>query len=135
MFTNFSVLPLRLASCAGFFFAFLGLAGAAWFAVNKLRHPDLPVGWASQIVSLFVVSGVQLFALGMIGEYLGRLFLKDNGQPQFVVRERYHCQDQASTSTETSCGAGVPPAQAAGRPAQAAGTAAPQELRKRSEAA
>jgi hypothetical protein len=44
------------------------------------------------IVSLFVTSGVQLFALGMIGEYLGRLFLKDSGQPQFVVRERYHCQ-------------------------------------------
>ena len=104
MFTNFSVLPLRLASCAGFVFAFLGLAGAAWFTVDKLRHPDLPVGWASLIVSLFVVSGVQLFALGMIGEYLGRLFLKDNGQPQFVVREHYHCHDrgQASKSRESA---------------------------------
>jgi undecaprenyl-phosphate 4-deoxy-4-formamido-L-arabinose transferase len=102
MFTNFSVLPLRLASCAGFLFAFLGLVGAACFTVDKLRHPDLPMGWASLIVSLFVVSGVQLFALGMIGEYLGRLFLKDNGQPQFVVRERHHCQDQARKSSEAA---------------------------------
>jgi undecaprenyl-phosphate 4-deoxy-4-formamido-L-arabinose transferase len=39
------------------------------------------------ICSLFVIGGVQLFALGMIGEYLGRLFLKMSGQPQFVVRE------------------------------------------------
>jgi undecaprenyl-phosphate 4-deoxy-4-formamido-L-arabinose transferase len=104
MFTSFSVLPLRLASCAGFFFAFLGLVGAGCFAVEKLRHPDLPVGWASLIVSLFVVSGVQLFALGMIGEYLGRLFLKETGQPQFVVRERYHCQrqDHARTRSEAA---------------------------------
>jgi undecaprenyl-phosphate 4-deoxy-4-formamido-L-arabinose transferase len=104
MFTSFSVLPLRLASCAGFFFAFLGLVGAGCFAVEKLRHPDLPVGWASLIVSLFVVSGVQLFALGMIGEYLGRLFLKETGQPQFVVRERYHCQrqNQARTRSEAA---------------------------------
>jgi undecaprenyl-phosphate 4-deoxy-4-formamido-L-arabinose transferase len=102
MFTSFSVLPLRLASCAGFFFAFLGLVGAGCFAVEKLRHPDLPVGWASLIVSLFVVSGVQLFALGMIGEYLGRLFLKDSGQPQFVVRQRYHCQDQVKKRREAA---------------------------------
>ena len=104
MFTNFSVLPLRLASCAGFVFAFFGLAGAVCFVVEKLRRPDLPVGWASLIVSLFVIGGVQLFALGMIGEYLGRLFLKDSGQQHFVVRERYHCrrQDQARKQSEAA---------------------------------
>jgi undecaprenyl-phosphate 4-deoxy-4-formamido-L-arabinose transferase len=87
MFTNFSVLPLRVATGAGFFFSLVGLVGAAVFAVEKLRNPDLPVGWASLACSLFVIGGVQLFALGMIGEYLGRLFLKMSGQPQFVVRE------------------------------------------------
>ena len=87
MFTNFSVVPLRIATVAGFFFSFLGLAGAMAFAVEKLRNPDLPVGWASLICSLFVIGGVQLFALGMIGEYLGRLFLKVGGQPQYVIRE------------------------------------------------
>jgi undecaprenyl-phosphate 4-deoxy-4-formamido-L-arabinose transferase len=87
MFTNFSVLPLRLASLAGLACSFLGLVTAVVFAIEKLRNPDLPAGWASLIVSLFVISGIQLFALGMIGEYLGRLFLKDSGRPQFVVRE------------------------------------------------
>ena len=43
------------------------------------------------IVSLFIIGGIQLFALGMIGEYLGRLFLKENGRPQFVVRETINC--------------------------------------------
>jgi len=87
MFTNFSVLPLRLASLAGLALSVLGLLTACAFAWEKLRDPSLPAGWASLIVSLFVISGVQLFALGMIGEYLGRLFLKDSGRPQFVVRE------------------------------------------------
>lgn len=87
MFTSFSVVPLRFATLVGFFLSLLGLGVAAAFAVEKLRNPELPVGWASLICSVFVIGGVQLFALGMIGEYLGRLFLKSNGQPQYVVRE------------------------------------------------
>ena len=91
MFTNFSILPLRVASIAGFAFAFVGLMLAVVFAIEKLRYPDLQAGWASLMCTLLVVSGVQLFALGMIGEYLGRLFLKDNGSPQFVVRDTVNC--------------------------------------------
>jgi polyisoprenyl-phosphate glycosyltransferase len=87
MFTSFSVVPLRIATLVGFVFSLLGLFGAAAFAIEKLRSPELPMGWASLICSLFVIGGVQLFALGMIGEYLGRLFLKSSGQPQFVIRE------------------------------------------------
>ena len=91
MFTNFSILPLRAASLAGLVFALLGLALAAGFVVEKLRHPELPAGWASLAVIVLTISGVQLFALGMIGEYLGRLFLQDNGTPIFVVRETVNC--------------------------------------------
>ncbi len=92
MFTNFSILPLRLASCAGLIFSVLGLIVAASFVIEKLRNPALPAGWASVIVSLLIIGGVQLFALGMIGEYLGRLFLKDSGRPQFVIREKLNCE-------------------------------------------
>ncbi len=86
MFTNFSVAPLRAATIIGFIFAGAGMAAALFFLVERLTHPDLPVGWASLIISLFVTSGVQLFAIGMVGEYLGRLFLKDAGRPQYIVR-------------------------------------------------
>ncbi len=92
MFTNFSVLPLRIASLAGFIFALLGLVIATAFLIEKLRNPQLPAGWASTIIILLVVSGVQLFAVGMIGEYLGRLFIKSNGSPQFVARETINCE-------------------------------------------
>lgn len=92
MFTNFSILPLRIATYLGFVFAFFGFLGAIIFFIEKLQDPELPVGWASLIVSLLVISGIQLFAIGMVGEYLGRLFLKDNGDPQFVIRNTVNCK-------------------------------------------
>jgi undecaprenyl-phosphate 4-deoxy-4-formamido-L-arabinose transferase len=52
----------------------------------------IPPGWASIIVSITLFSGIQLIVLGVIGEYLGRLFLTENRQPQFVVRETYGVQ-------------------------------------------
>ncbi|MBI3838532.1 MAG: glycosyltransferase family 2 protein [Planctomycetia bacterium] len=99
MFTNFSILPLRLASFAGLASSIAGLAVAAIFVVEKIYHPELPSGWASMIVSLFIIGGIQLFALGMIGEYLGRLFLKDNGRPQFVIREQLNCEPDLQANT------------------------------------
>lgn len=87
MFTNFSILPLRVASMMGLVVSAVGIIIAIAFTIEKLLNPDLPAGWASLVVSLFLIGGIQLFALGMIGEYLGRLFLKDNGSPQFVVKE------------------------------------------------
>jgi undecaprenyl-phosphate 4-deoxy-4-formamido-L-arabinose transferase len=87
MFINFSILPLRLALYLGFVFSFVGLVGAVLFIWERLSHPDLPVGWASVMVALLIFSGVQLLVLGLIGEFLGRLYLNQTGQPQFVIRE------------------------------------------------
>jgi len=87
MFTNFSILPLRAAVVLGLLLAAAGMVVAVLSFIERLRHPDLPRGWASLIISLMLLSGVQLVAIGMVGEYLGRLFLKDAGNPQFVVRQ------------------------------------------------
>lgn len=91
MFTNFSILPLRVASLAGMAFAIAGLGLAVLFVIEKLNNPEMPAGWTSIAVLLLVVSGVQLFTLGVIGEYLGRLFLKDSGSPMFVANETMNC--------------------------------------------
>jgi len=53
--------------------------------VQKLRQPDLPLGWASLIVSILFMGGLQLLALGAIGEYTGRVLLNVNNRPQYVV--------------------------------------------------
>lgn len=88
MFTSFSILPLRFASFLGLVVAALGAIAAGLFIFERLRNPELQVGWASLVVSVLLLGGVQLFSLGMLGEYLGRMFLKLGGEPQFIVRER-----------------------------------------------
>ncbi len=87
MFVNFSVMPLRLATFAGFALSFLGVIGAVWAAVDAIFFERTPPGWASLTVAVMLLSGVQLLILGLIGEYLGRLYLTVNRKPQAVVRE------------------------------------------------
>ena len=87
MFTNFSVLPLRIASFLGFVFALIGMLIGVFTLYERFLNPNLPVGWATIAVLCSILGGVQLMALGMIGEYLGRIFLGMNRQPQFVVRD------------------------------------------------
>ena len=84
--TSFSVLPLRLAMLAGGAMGVLGLVGAA-LVMAEAAGGSTPSGWASVMVVILLLSGVQFLILGMLGEYVGRTFLTDNGKPQGVVRE------------------------------------------------
>jgi undecaprenyl-phosphate 4-deoxy-4-formamido-L-arabinose transferase len=85
MFVNFSVMPLRIATFTGFAMSGLGLCGAIW-AVGEAIFEGTPPGWASLTVATLLLLGVQLIMLGIIGEYLGRLYLTVNRKPQSVVR-------------------------------------------------
>jgi len=84
---NFSVLPLRAATVLGFFIAIAGVA--AFVIVLWLWFEDRgPVyGWGWVMSALLVFSGTQLVMLGLIGEYVGRMFLTMNQRPQSIVRE------------------------------------------------
>lgn len=85
MATSFSVAPLRLASLAGIAFSLLGFLAAVVLIVDKLLHPGTVVGWTSLIVVVLIIGGVQLLALGVIGEYVGRVLLNVGNRPQFVI--------------------------------------------------
>jgi len=85
MATSFSVLPLRLASFMGLFFAFLSLVLIGVVLTQKMLNPELAAGWTSLMATVVFIGGVQMFCIGVIGEYLGRAYLKLNGKPQFVV--------------------------------------------------
>jgi undecaprenyl-phosphate 4-deoxy-4-formamido-L-arabinose transferase len=87
MFLNFSVMPLRLATLAGLAFGALGAIGAVFTTVEAIVSDKPPQGWASMMVAVLVLAGVQLVVIGMIGEYLGRMFLAVNRKPQYLVRE------------------------------------------------
>jgi undecaprenyl-phosphate 4-deoxy-4-formamido-L-arabinose transferase len=83
--TSFSVLPLRLATVAGTIMAVLGAVGAIGIIAESV-FVGTPPGFASIIVAIALIGGVQCLMLGIIGEYVGRAFLAAAGKPQSVVR-------------------------------------------------
>lgn len=86
MLLNFSVLPLRIGTITGVLLAGVGLVGFLGILLEAF-FTDTPRGWASMMAGVLTLAGVQLMMLGVIGEYLGRLFLTINKKPQFVVRD------------------------------------------------
>ena len=85
-FINFSVMPLRLATFLGLVLALAGLAGLGVIFYLRLTNKGPDYGWGSLMGALLVFSGTQLVMLGLIGEYIGRMFLAVNRRPQSVVR-------------------------------------------------
>jgi undecaprenyl-phosphate 4-deoxy-4-formamido-L-arabinose transferase len=86
MFVNFSVMPLRIATVTGFALSALGFFGFVWVVAEALISRT-PPGWASLTAATLLLLGVQLIMLGIIGEYLGRLYLTINRKPQSIVRD------------------------------------------------
>jgi undecaprenyl-phosphate 4-deoxy-4-formamido-L-arabinose transferase len=86
LFTNFSLLPLQLVSGCGVLTAGLGLLTALYYLVQYFRDNILVPGYASIIIAILVLGGAQLLALGIMGEYLGRLHLNVNRKPQYFER-------------------------------------------------
>ncbi len=84
--TNFSVLPLRLAIFAGVAMGMLGFLVAIIVIIEAIFF-ETPSGWASSMMLMLLIAGVQFTILGVMGEYVGRAFLSANGKPQGVVRE------------------------------------------------
>ncbi len=86
MFVNFSVMPLRMSSFMGSLFSVIGFIVAIMAIIESVVR-DTPPGWASVVAAVMIFSGIQLLMLGLIGEYLGRLFLMQQGKPQYAVRK------------------------------------------------
>ena len=89
MFTNFSIVPLRTVIFVGAVFGIIGLFLGVYTIFEKFMYPDLPIGFATITFSIFVFAGIQLIALGMIGEYIGRIFLSQNKKPQYTIKSRF----------------------------------------------
>lgn len=83
--TSFSILPLRLASLAGILVSIVGFSYATYLILRTLvEGVDVP-GYASIMVVMMFLGGVQLICLGFIGEYLGRLYVEAKGRPLYVI--------------------------------------------------
>ena len=86
-FTAFSVKPLRIATGIGILWAVLGILMGIRTVVRKLMNPAIPLGYSSMMAVLLFSTGMIMFMLGLIGEYIGRIYISLNKSPQFVIRD------------------------------------------------
>ena len=87
-FTAFSVKPLRLATMFGMLIAAGGFIYFIYTIIHKIINPQTPMGWTSTISIILIIGGAILFVLGMIGEYLGRVYLSLNKEPQYIIKDK-----------------------------------------------
>ncbi len=86
--TNFSDAPLKIASWSGIFFTFIAIAAMIFVFVRALVVENASVaGWPSTICIVLFVGGVQLFCLGMIGQYIGKIFRETKKRPVYIIRD------------------------------------------------
>jgi len=85
--TGFSTAPLRAATYVGFVTAMMAFAYGAWVVIKTLMWREPVPGWPTLMAVVLFLGGVQLIALGVIGEYLGRLYLESKQRPLYLVQE------------------------------------------------
>lgn len=85
--TSLSVKPLRLITGFGVIVALISFVGVIWALVTALSGNSVP-GWASMTCIVCFVSGVQLISLGIIGEYIGKIYMETKGRPRYIISER-----------------------------------------------
>lgn len=91
-FTAFSVKPLRIATCIGGASAIIGFLYGLYTIIKKFVNPDVPMGFSSTMAVLVFFGGMIMLMLGLIGEYIGRIYISMNNSPQYVIRERINIE-------------------------------------------
>ena len=87
--TSFSYFPLKMATYLGVFSAFMGFIWGIYAIYQKIYNPETTVpGWTTVVVAIFFLGGIQLIVLGMIGEYIGRIYTEAQNRPPYIVRQK-----------------------------------------------
>lgn len=86
-FTAFSIKPLRLSTVLGAICALAGFIFGLVVVIRKILNPDVPMGYSSTMAVILFIGGMIMVMLGMIGEYIGRIYICINNSPQYVIRE------------------------------------------------
>lgn len=89
LITGFSILPLQISSFLGFLSILFGFCVLIYVVINFIKSGGAVPGFTFLASTIAIFSGVQLFAIGIIGEYLGRLFSRNLGQPTYTIRSQF----------------------------------------------
>ena len=94
---SFSAVPLRISSLMGILLSSIGFLAALAVLIRQLIAPSSQLGWASIMCAMFLFFGFVLMALGIIGEYLGKIILTLNATPQYVIRETLNAKKEEAS--------------------------------------
>ncbi len=83
--TSFSVVPLRIITVLGFFIFLFSLMIIIWILMERYIFGSTIQGWSSIMVSIYLMGGIQLMSLGIIGEYIGRIFQQSKDRPRYII--------------------------------------------------
>ena len=86
-FTAFSVKPLEISTFIGFVFAIIGFIYTIFIVIRKIIGITQVEGWSTTIALLLIIGGIIMIMLGLIGEYIGRIYICINNSPQYVIKE------------------------------------------------
>lgn len=86
-FTAFSIKPLRMATAAGALASAAGFLYGTYTIIKKLVNPNVVIGFSSLMAAIMFIGGALMLMLGIIGEYIGRIYISLNNSPQYVIRE------------------------------------------------
>lgn len=93
-FTAFSVKPLRVASITGVIMALIGFVYGFFIVIEKIMNPKILVGYSSTMAVMLFVGGMIMLTLGMVGEYIGRIYISINRIPQYVISDMIKNEDE-----------------------------------------
>ena len=82
---SFSIMPLRFITLIGFIFFIFSLLSIIWVIFEKIFLGNAVQGWASTMISIYFIGGIQVMSLGIIGEYVGRAFQQSKGRPRYII--------------------------------------------------
>ena len=99
-FTAFSVKPLRIATGFGVLVSFIGFIIAILTVINKLLNPEIMAGYSSLMAAILIIGGIIMMLLGMLGEYIGRIYICMNDSPQYVIKEVINTVKKENGDTE-----------------------------------
>ncbi len=85
--TSFTVRPIRIITALGFIVSLISLVGVIWSVVTALKGMSV-AGWASTVSIICFLGGIQLVSLGIIGEYIGKIYLETKNRPRYIIEKR-----------------------------------------------
>ena len=94
--TSLSIKPIRMIAAFGAIMSFLSFIGIIWAVVDRFMGNTVP-GWASTVVIIFLTCGLQMLSLGVIGEYIGKIYMESKHRPRYIISEKTY--DDADEST------------------------------------